>query len=165
MNDYLIPIYLWENEHGHVRDGRDALEIGNPVILYKPGRVGGPALFIETTVARSTKTQVTTADGTRHYRRNGQEVGMADSWVPGYVLVAADERILASYKEAKAKADRQQAEKEAEREAKAARRQALEHPFWKSADAESVAQVVALMDAWKIRHDAEFERQLEEYKR
>ena len=160
MTDRIIPTYQFDSETGRARQGREALEVNNPVILYKPGNRWTRPTFVETFVTRVTKTQVTTAEGTRHYRRSGKEVGKTTR-----ILVAADEQMTASVNVEREYSARVHAAREAERTAKTARSAALQHNIWNYADAESVAQVVALMDAWKIRHDAEFERQLEEYKR
>ena len=165
MTDRIIPTYQFDSEHGPARQGREALEVNNPVILYKSGSRWTPSTFVETVVTRVTKTQVTTAEGTRHYRRNGKEVGKATRYDgSSTILVAADEQMVASVNEAREKNAKVQAEREAERAAKTARHDALQHKFWNYADAESVAQVVALMDAWKAKRDAEFDAAMGENK-
>ena len=162
----IIPTYQFDSEYGPARQGRDALEVGNPVILYKSGRRFVEPKFVDTIVTRATLTQITTAEGTRHYRHHGKEVGKATRYDgSSYILVAADEQMVASVEEAKEKAAIAHANTLAEKAAKSARRDAMSHTFWNNADAESVAQVVALMDAWKIRHDEEFEQRLSEHRK
>ena len=165
MTDRIIPTYQFDSEHGPAREGREALEVNNPVILYKPGNRWTQPTFVETFVTRVTKTQVTTANGTRHYRRNGKEVGKATRYDDSsIILVAADEQMTASVNVARENSAKVHAEREAERTAKTARSAALQHKFWNYADAESVAQVVALMDAWKAKRDAEFDAAMGENK-
>jgi len=161
----IIPTYQFDNGYGPASEGRYALEVGNPVILYLPGSRWSMPKFTETIVTRTTKTQVTTAEGSRHYRRSGKQVGKTNSLSSGYILIAADEQMVASVEEAKEKATLFHAEREAEKAAKRARKDGQNHPFWHSADVESVAQVVALMAAWQARHDEEFEQRLSEHRK
>ena len=156
----IIPTYQFDSEYGPARQGRDALEVGNPVILYKSGRRFVEPKFVDTIVTRATLTQITTAEGTRHYRHHGKEVGKATRYDgSSYILVAADEQMVASVKEAKEKAAISQANALAEREAKRMRREIREHSFLTYADGDDVRMVLSIMNRWKAASDEKSARE------
>jgi len=162
MTDNIIPTYRWDTKYGIPARQRELIQVGDPDVIFEGGRWNGDR-FTNTTIVKTTKTQVTTAEGKRYYRSTGQEVGRANSRTL-HALVPADDVMNPSIADAIEKAQKFIENQAAERAAKTARREALAHPFWNSADAESVAQVVTLMDAWKERADEALDRQLAEFR-